>query len=96
MKLLSAGFKLNSPKRFCKNICWLFMRGNKFDFDGVVFRLLASEVVVNLEVFGFFVKDWVVTEFNVALVITVDVGRPIILNSKSINNLRIQIASHEH
>jgi hypothetical protein len=48
------------------------------------------------EVFGFFVKDWVVTEFNVALVITVDVGRPIILNSKSINNLRIQIASHEH
>lgn len=97
MKLSSAIFKLNSSKRFCEDICWLFLGRNEFDFDGVVFDLLASEMVVNLKMFGFFVKDWVVAKFDVALVITVDilVGLSSRILSSS-NNLRIQTTSKEH
>jgi hypothetical protein len=54
MKLLSAVLELNPPKDFCEDVCWLFLGRNKFYFDGVVFDFLASKMVVNLKVFGFF------------------------------------------
>ena len=47
MKLSFAVIKLNSPKRFCEDICWLFLGRNEFDFDGVVFNLLGREMIVN-------------------------------------------------
>ena len=39
-------------------------------------------MIINLKVFGFFVKDWIITKFNAALIIAIDVGRFGIQNSK--------------
>lgn len=46
--------------------------------DGVVFNLLAGEMVINFEVFGFFMENWIVAEFNAALVVTEYVGRLVV------------------
>lgn len=84
MKLLFAVLELNSLETFCEDISRLFLGGNQFDFDGVVFDLLPSEVVVNLKVFGFFVEHKIVTKFDVALIIAVDIGRFVVQDSEFI------------
>lgn len=66
MQSLSTIFEFNFPKRFCKNNSKLFLRGNKFDLDGVVLDLLSGKVVVDLEMFGLFVEHRIVTKLNTA------------------------------
>ena len=61
MEFAPALVKLESSKRLCKNICRLLLRGNKFDPEGVVFDLLSGEVIVDLEMLRFVVKDRVIT-----------------------------------
>ena len=38
-------------KGFCKDVGRLILGRNKFNFDGVVFNLLSSEMIVNLKMF---------------------------------------------
>ena len=37
-------------------------------------------MVVNLEVFCLLVEDWIVAELDAALIIAIDVGRPVVLD----------------
>jgi hypothetical protein len=50
------------------------MDKNKVYLDGSVCYLLACEVPVHFEVFGFIMKNWIFADFNTALVVTLDSG----------------------
>ena len=78
VKFPSAVFKFDSPERFGKKVGRLFLRWNELHFDSVIFYLLTSKVVINLKVFGFFMKNWIVTEFDVALVVAKKMGRLVV------------------
>ena len=58
------------------------MGRNKIYFDDIGFHLLSSEMVVDLKVFGSFVKHGVIAKLDIALIVTVNVSRLVVQNSK--------------
>ena len=82
VKFIPTVFELNPSQGFSKNVGRLFLRGNKFHLNGVVFNLLTSEMVVYFEVFGFFMKYMIVTKFYATLIVAIKVSGLIIQKSK--------------
>ena len=74
----STVFEFDSPERFGEKVGRLFFKWNELHFDSVIFYLLRSKVVINLKVFGFFMKNWIVTKFDVALVVVENMGRLVV------------------
>lgn len=78
MQFASAFFKLGPSKCFSKKISWLLLSRNEFYLDCVIFNLLTGEMIINFEVLGFFMEDWVVAKFNATLIVAENVGRLVV------------------
>ena len=82
MKFTSAIFKLGSSEGFSEKVIQLLLSGDDLHFDSVIFNLLTSKMIIDLEVLGFFMKDWIVAEFNATLIVAEDMGRLVVQEFK--------------
>lgn len=57
----------------------MFLSGDIFNLDCVIFNLLTGEVIIDFEVLGSFMEDWIVAKFNATLIVAEDVSRFVVL-----------------
>jgi archaellum biogenesis ATPase FlaH len=63
--------KVENRMRFGKEICNLQRRKNKRQSNGVMFEMMASKIIIDLNVLSLFMKNRVMSNLNKTLVVTI-------------------------